>query len=123
MRRQGNIALLTVALYGASFLLPLHELFMAEERCVECHESVGPALARDCGSSPCDDPAHHHHGHHRHHDNCPACSQGKVPCTRPEQLFPAPVTDRVAPLISWVALPAARLFASGHSARGPPSTS
>ena len=122
MRRPRTIALLVCALYGTSLLLPFHELFVEEERCVECHET-GPAFERDCGSAPCDDPAHHHHHHHRHHDTCPACSQGKVACTRPEHLLPAPVSERVAPLVSWVSSPAALYFASGHPARGPPAAS
>jgi hypothetical protein len=121
MRRPRTIALLACALYGASLLLPLHELFVVEDRCVECHEA-GPTFERDCSSAPCDDPAHHHH-RREHHDTCPACSQVKVACTRPEHVFPAPVSERVAPLVSSVSSPAALLFASGHPARGPPAAS
>jgi len=122
MRRPRTIALLACALYGASLLLPLHELFVEEERCVECRAD-GPIFERDCGSAPCDDPDHHHHHHHRHHDTCPACSQGKVASTGPEQQFPVEIVERAVPLHSASYSPAALLFASGHPARGPPSAS
>ena len=122
MRRPRTIALLVCALYGVSLLLPLHELFVEEERCVECHET-GPAFERDCGSAPCDDPAHHHHHHHGHHDTCPACSQGKLASTGPEPLSPTLLSERVAPLHPASHSPAAHLFGWGHPARGPPSAS
>jgi hypothetical protein len=123
MRRPRIIALLACALYGASLLLPLHELFVEEERCVECLDEAGPTFERDCRSAPCDDPDHHHHHHRRHHDSCPACSQAKVASTGPEQQIPVEVAERVEPLHSAGYSPAALLFASGHQARGPPPAS
>lgn len=123
MRSSRTIALLSSVLYAAALLLPVHELFVEEESCVECEAIPGPVYERDCGSSPCDDPQHHHHGGHHGHESCPACAQGKVAAARPEHHFPAAVSEPLALVSSAFSSPGALLFAWNHPARGPPSLS